>query len=145
MLLMGLREAIRGGAESYNLLSGFSYFKRHWQAEITPTVNVELYRPATIALAKAWLGDLKRRVMPSRAPSDAFNPARREVDEPEAAAGYDPPPELAPPAQRERFAELVAGVRALPDGEFLDADALAAVLPFEARRPPAAASGLAPS
>jgi len=65
--------------------------------------------------------------------------------EPEAAAGYDPPPELAPPAQRERFAELVAGVRALPDGEFLDADALAAVLPFEARRPPAAASGLAPS
>ena len=140
MLLMGLREAIRGGAESYNLLSGFSYFKRHWQAEITPTVNVELYRPATIAFAKAWLGDLKRRVTSPGTSSGAFNPARREVDAPGSAAD-ERPPVLASPGERARFTELVADVRSLPDCEFLDAAALAAVLPFEAGGSPAAAPG----
>ncbi len=129
MLLMGVREAIARGAESYNLMSSFSYYKRHWGADIRPTVNVEIFRPFSAVFAKAMLGDLKRRLFsPAAGPAD-FNAARRASDEEEPADRGGALPLLASDEERARMGDVVTAVRA-SGAEYLDGAALRAAMPL---------------
>ena len=129
MLLMGVREAIARGAQSYNLMSSFSYYKRRWGADIRPTVNVEIFRPFSTAFAKAMLGDLKRRVLTPTTGAADFNAARRGADEDEPAERGGELPPLASDEERARLSALVTSVRE-SGAEYLDAAALRAAMPL---------------
>jgi len=132
MLLLGMRQAIAGGFERFNLLSGFQYYKVRWLAQVAPTRIAQIYRVASLWWWRRLLGDLLRRAGGGgvKAAPAGFNPTRRGSS-PEA---LDAPAAQTSPAQRAQIAALIADVRA-GDAEFLSMPALAAVLPFETRRP----------
>lgn len=132
MLLMGMRQAIDGGCDSFNLMSGFGYYKARWLAQATPTRVGQIYRVGSLLYWRRVFGDMKRRLWPRRAAGEAqrFNPARREIETGEAGPRDRPP---ATPEAQARVVALIAQARA-GAGEFLSGDALAAVMPIDLRR-----------
>lgn len=126
-LLLGLREAIDGGYLCFNLLSGFAYYKTRWQATVTKTCSVQIFRTASPRFLQALLGGLRRTLRPTPADEADFNAARR-------AAASPPAPITGP--ERARLDTLLAelarlGVRAEGAGD------LARSLPFDLGRAPA--------
>ncbi len=136
ILWMGMRLAIEGGYEFFNLLWGFGYYKTRWLAQMSETQSLQIYRIGTPFYWRRVLGDVQRRWFRKAVTDEAalFNPARREVDKAEPAQADAASTQLASPAQRERYAALTAQVRR-GHGEFLLAAQLAAVMPFETQRP----------
>jgi len=135
MLLMGMRLAIEGRHDSFNLLRGSGYYKSRWLAQLTETRSLQIYRTGTPYFWRRALGDGWRRWFGKAGTlggNDRFNPARRGIARP-APGGAAPLPD-AQRQERERCAGLVARVRS-GHAEFLSASQLAAVLPFETRRP----------
>ena len=132
MLLMGMRQAIDGHCASFNLLSGFGYYKARWLAQATPTCVGQIYRVGSLLYWRRVFGDIKRRLRPPRSSDDAvrFNPARREVEARESDPLHRPP---RAPEEQSRVAALIAQARA-GQGEFLSGDELAAVMPIDLRR-----------
>ena len=82
VLIMGIHQALEGGFAFFNLLSGFSYYKLHWLAQITETRVGQIYRVGGILFWSRLLGDLKRYLLrtPARRIPVHFNPTRRVVD-----------------------------------------------------------------
>jgi hypothetical protein len=133
VLLMGLKQAIDARHATFNMLSGFGYYKSRWLAEVTETRIAQIYRVGGVLFWRRVLGDWKRRMFPARAAPAAaqFNPARRSSGEmPDGSGGAAA---LALPvadrAARERCAALIARIRG-GQGEFLSTAALAAAMPF---------------
>jgi hypothetical protein len=81
ILLLGVRHAIDRGYASFNLLSGFGYFKSRWLAQITPTRTIQLYRRGSLPYWRRRIGDAKRAASAHGkfAIGARFNPARRAV------------------------------------------------------------------
>jgi CelD/BcsL family acetyltransferase involved in cellulose biosynthesis len=77
-LLFGMREAIEGGYLCFNLLSGFSYYKTRWHAEVAKTQSVQVFRVGKPRFFRAVLGELRRSLLPPPEESADFNRARRE-------------------------------------------------------------------
>jgi hypothetical protein len=123
-LLFGLREAIEGGYLSLNLLSGFSYYKTRWRAQVTKTHAVQVFRAGSPRFFQALLGGLRRSVWsPARHAAD-FNLARRE--------SFAAPSQLAA-GERARIDELVVRLSRL--GVVAEGQTeLARLLPFGLRR-----------
>jgi len=122
MLMLGMREAIDGGALAFNLRSGFGYYKTRWGAEVRPTRSVQVYRRGSLPDWHRRLGDLRRRLGAALVPAPVFNPVRR------ASRGES----LAPaPAADEMAAwtAWAAQARSVP-GTSLAGEALRAVLPL---------------
>jgi len=82
MLLMGVRHAIVGRFASFNLLSGFGYYKHRWLARAVPTRAAQIYRIGRIPYWRRVLGDFRRAIARTRdAGNDLpFNRAKRERD-----------------------------------------------------------------
>ncbi len=122
-LLLGVRRGLEGGFTAYNLLSGFSYYKTRWLAELQPSQSVQLFRAGKAHFWKALLGDLKRRLLPP-APPATFNLVKRET----AELRHEPLPE----SERARIAALL---QAVPRDRsvWLCADELQRIMPFETR------------
>jgi len=135
ILLLGMRLAIGGGYEFFNLLRGFGYYKERWLAQMSETWSLQIYRIGTPYFWRRVLGDLQRRWFAAPANDDRlrFNPARRDIEQPRARNAGDSPALLASAAERERYTALIAEVRS-GRGEFLSAPALAAAMPFETQR-----------
>jgi len=131
MLLLGMRQAIQGGFGSFNLLSGFDYYKARWLAQASDTQIAQIYRVGTLPYWHRKLGDWKRVLFPGRAdPVRAlFNPLRRKVGRRQhAPAGLGKSPAITiQPAQRLQWIELISLVRRSA-GDSLSAAALATVL-----------------
>ena len=137
ILLMSMRQAIDGRYAFFNLLSGFGYYKVRWQAQMSETRNVQIYRIGTPFFWRRVVGDLKRRLFPVGAPQTAllFNPMRRDTLEHEE----EPTHEAAAPnaalstQERVRIAALITKVRN-GEGEFLSSTQLATLMPFDTQR-----------
>jgi len=78
VLLFGMREAIEGGYLCFNLLSGFSYYKTRWLAEVTKTHSVQIFRVGRPHFFRALLGEARRGLLPPLEERADFNPVRRE-------------------------------------------------------------------
>ncbi|MBI3544990.1 MAG: GNAT family N-acetyltransferase [Gammaproteobacteria bacterium] len=132
MLLMAVRQAIEGRFAFFNLLSGFSYYKLRWLAQMTETRIVQIYRKGSILFWRRVFGDWKRRhfsAKKAQAPV-LFNPTRRDVSG-EEATEVDNKIQLEVSAEeRRRIAELIHLVRQ-GEGEFLSAAELIAAMPFD--------------
>jgi hypothetical protein len=63
LFLMTMREALARRARAFNLLNNFPELKRRYNAAITGTAAVQVFRPGTPLWAKAHLGDLRRRLL----------------------------------------------------------------------------------
>lgn len=132
VLLMGMRLAIEGRYEFFNLLWGFGYYKARWLAQMSGTRSLQIYRVGTPFFRRRALGDLLRCLHPEQGSVSAlFNPARREVALPPTAELQPIPMPLASPQERERYGVLVARVRG-GDGEFLSSRQLASAVSFPA-------------
>ncbi len=130
ILLMGIRQAIDGGFEFFNLLSGFSYYKLRWLAQITETRIGQIYRIGGILFWHRVLGDWKRRLFAAPYTARAsFNPARRVAHQTETDTSADVPLQVSF-QERARIAALVAKIRQ-GQGEFLSAAQLIAAMPFD--------------
>lgn len=138
VLLLCMRQAIDGGYAFCNLLSGFGYYKERWQAQMTATRNVQIYRMGTAFFWRRVLGDCKRRLLPhiARHTPMFFNPTRRQVVEngDNELLNQTAPRLSLPPDERARLAALIDNVRQ-GRGEFLSSAQLAALMPFETQRP----------
>jgi hypothetical protein len=115
MLLMGIRQAIVLRIASFNLLSGFGYFKVRWLATMTETRNGQIYRVGRPPFWRRLVGDGLRwtlRVAAHRR-SVLFNPARRAARGSTSAAGVSDarPRALFSCDERTRLGALVAQVR----------------------------------
>ena len=79
MLLMGIRHAIERRAATFNLLSGFGYFKVRWLATMTEARAVQVYRTDTPPFWHRLVGDAIRWALraTARTVPSLFNPARR--------------------------------------------------------------------
>jgi CelD/BcsL family acetyltransferase involved in cellulose biosynthesis len=131
VLLLGMREAIEGCYLCFNLLSGFSYYKTRWQAEVTKTHSLQVYRMASPRFLRAALGGLRRALLPPRELAADFNPARRETAASASALSV---------RERDEVAGTVAELaRRGVVAERLEA--LARSLPFEVRRGAKVAEG----
>lgn len=135
ILLMGVRLAIEGGYEFFNLLRGFGYYKARWLAQMTETQSLQIYRIGTPFFWRRVLGDVRRRWFGNTDSNETAlsNPARLELEKAEPAHTDASLACLASPQERERYATLIAQVRG-GRGEFLSASALAAAMPFETQR-----------
>lgn len=139
MLLLGMRQAIVGRCDAFNLLSGFGYFKVRWLAQITPLRVAQIYRVGSLLYWRRVIGDFRRSVSTASLNESRvmFNPLRRRV----AIAGRAPTESAkgvrSPLAGSEqlRIAALVAEAR-VGQGEFLSPAALMAVMPPEVQRAP---------
>lgn len=132
-LLMGMRLAIEGKYEFFNLLRGSGYYKTRWLAQLVPTRSVQIYRAGSPFHWRRLLGDLARRLSaPWVADGAALsNPAHRALRGPGPLATE--PAAAISAAERRHYAQPVqAALRG--HGEFLSAEQLAAVLPFDSRR-----------
>ncbi len=136
VLLMGMRQAIDGRYDFFNLLSGFGYFKARWRAQMSVTRNAQIYRIGTPFFWRRLVGDLKRRVYPLAEGHHAWlsNPARRQVMEKGTeAADAAAPGARSTAGERQRVTALIA--RACQGrSEYLSSSGLAAVLPFTTGR-----------
>jgi CelD/BcsL family acetyltransferase involved in cellulose biosynthesis len=83
MLLMGVRQAIDQRCDFFNLLSGSSYYKVHWQAAVTRTRVVQIYRIGQLPFWRRLIGDGVRWTLHSPRPAapGRFNPLRRRARE----------------------------------------------------------------
>jgi hypothetical protein len=81
LMLLGMRRAIEGGYRCFNWLSGFSYYKTRWLADVVPTRSSQVYRVGKPHFWKAMGGNVKRRLLSEDEQSAAvdFNPTRRTV------------------------------------------------------------------
>jgi CelD/BcsL family acetyltransferase involved in cellulose biosynthesis len=81
ILLLGVRHAIDGGYTTFNLLSGYGYFKSRWLAVVTATRTVQLYRRGSASYWRRRIGDAKRAAFAhgKHVIGPRFNPARRAV------------------------------------------------------------------
>jgi CelD/BcsL family acetyltransferase involved in cellulose biosynthesis len=77
-LTLALRHAIESGHLCFNMLSGFSYYKTRWQAEVTPTHSFQVCKVGSARFLRAMLGELRRAIFPRPPESADYNPARRE-------------------------------------------------------------------
>jgi hypothetical protein len=133
LLLMGMRHAIGGGYASFNLLSGFGYYKTRWLADMTTTRCVQIYRIGSMLFWRRMLGDAYRRLA-------AYLPSRLQVRLPtgrvaEIDAQLERRSVLAPihsitVAERATAAELIGRAR-LGEHEWLTKKELIAALPFD--------------
>lgn len=132
---MGMRLAIEGGYQFFDLLWGFGYYKTRWLAEMSETRSLQIYRIDRPYFWRRALGDVRRRYLGGKADEDTtqFNPARQQREPTEHAEDLSPQQELADAGQRRRYAELRSQVCA-GEGEFLSSTALAATMPFETKR-----------
>ncbi|MCA1826894.1 MAG: GNAT family N-acetyltransferase [Myxococcales bacterium] len=124
VLLLGLREAIEGGYLTFNLLSGFGYYKARWAAEITPTEAVQIFRVGSARFLQALAGEMRRKLFAPAEPPPDFNLVRREATAAPAAVAA---------GERERMGALVgelARLGVVAAGQ----DALERTLPFSLRR-----------
>lgn len=137
---MGMRLAIEGGYQFFDLLWGFGYYKTRWLAQMSETRSLQIYRVDSPWFWRRVLGDLRRRCLGGGRDEDSSlaNPARHRHAPPEGGDSDAPLPELADAAQRQRYAELRQRVYG-GAGEFLSSVALAAAMPFDIRREPPAA------
>ena len=135
ILLMGVRLAIEGGYEFFNLLRGFGYYKERWLAQMTETQSLQIYRIGTPFFWRRVLGDVRRRWFGKTDSNETAlsNPARLELEKAEPAHTDASLARLASPQEREHYATLIAQVRG-GRGEFLSASALTAAMPFETQR-----------
>lgn len=137
ILMMGMRQAIEGRYAFFNLLSGFGYYKVRWQAQMTPTRNVQIYKIGSPFFWRRLLGDLKRSLFPASTQKGSvlFNPMRREVIEQDGEPAQEATsrPRLSFTDQ-EKIAALLAQIRKAP-GEFLSSTQLAGIMPFATQRP----------
>lgn len=135
ILLMGMRTAIEGGYEFFDLLSGFGYYKLRWLAHMRETQSLQIYRVGTPYFWRRELGDAKRRWFGKLTADDSSlsNPGRpahdpdKSQEEPDGYSGW------AAADESQRYAGLIARVRK-GHGEFLTSAQLAGVMPFETQR-----------
>lgn len=130
VLLMGVRLAIEGGYECFNLLRGAGYYKERWLADMSETRSLQIYRVTSPFFWRRAFGDARRhwfRKAEQGAPAP-FNPARRELGQAVVA-------DTADASERAQQATLLAQVLS-GHGEFLSAADLARVLPFATQRKP---------
>jgi CelD/BcsL family acetyltransferase involved in cellulose biosynthesis len=120
ILLVGMREAIEGRYLCFNLLSGFSYYKTRWQAELVPTQSLQVAQVPGPRFLRAMLGEAVRAIVPPRPPAVDHNPTRRE-----AAA-----PASAPSEHWHEVIQQLAGLGVALESN----EALARSMPFDARR-----------
>jgi hypothetical protein len=133
-LFLGVRLAIEGGFEFIDLLRGFGYYKSRWLAQGIDTRSMQIYRVGTPFHWRRRAGDaLRRWTHRSAQPDEAsFNQARRDALEhsDDRAAGMVE--SFSSSERNVRNAPLVAeALRGC--GEFLNAEQLARVLPFQTR------------
>lgn len=138
ILLMGIRAAITGRYEAFNLLSGFDYFKNRWLAEATETRSTQIYRRSSPLFWRRSAGDQIRRILDrvKKSPSMKSNPIRKEAMEPkELSMGSAPVPKTAITAEEQsRIASLLSEARR-GECQMLSAEELAAAMPFGMTRP----------
>ena len=115
MLLLGMRQAIDGGYAFFNLLSGFGYYKARWLAQATDTRAAQIYRVGTSSYWHRKIGDWRRAMLPAftKPVRALFNPMRRSTSQQQLARARPERPTAiaAQPAQRQRWATLIAAVR----------------------------------
>ncbi len=131
ILFLGVRAAIVGGYGCFSLLWGYGYYKSRWLAEMSETRSVQIYQLGSAHFLRRLLGDLDRSWR-GKAPAETptlSNPARDEVDKPEATLPDHASIRFASREEREGHAARVRQVRA-GRGEFLGALQLAALMPF---------------
>jgi hypothetical protein len=58
-----VRDAAARGARALNMLGNFAYHKAHWNARVTETAAVQVFRRFSLHHARAVAGDLKRRLV----------------------------------------------------------------------------------
>ena len=138
ILLMGIRLAIESGCKFFNLLRGFAYYKERWLAQMSETQSLQIYRIGTPYYWRRVLGDMRRYCLrPWRGQtvnvSALSNPVRCKISKAGPVDAAASPELLASPAERERYATLIARVRRAP-GECLSPPELAAAMPFETSR-----------
>lgn len=139
MMLFGMRLAIDGGFEFYDLLWGFDYYKSRWRARISETECVQIYRIDRPYFWRRVAGDWMRRWAPPNADGHAlFNSLRRSAGTTDIVL----PSGSSTEAARAGTGKLVAAVLG-GRGEFLTATQLAELLPFATKaagNPPASQS-----
>jgi hypothetical protein len=137
ILLLGVRQAITESCSVLDLLSGFGYYKHRWLAEMTPAREVQIYRIGSLPHCKRVLGDWRRAFTNRRKAlvPNAFNPARREVEE--HAQDDAESPLVLPSLSRQELQRIEGLIALIQDGrgEYLSSQALAAVMPFATTRP----------
>jgi hypothetical protein len=144
ILLLGVRLAIEGGFDFFDLLRGFGYYKSRWLAQSIATRSMQIYRVGSPLHWRRRVGDALRRWSGRGAANDeaCFNPARRAAHESaeDRAAGFVD--SIANPSRNTEHARLVAeALRGC--GEFLNAEQLARALPFPTQ--PKTSSGVSPT
>ena len=138
ILLLGVRQAILGRYRTFNLLSGFDYFKNRWLAQTTETRGVQIYRISSPFFWRRTLGDWMRSMLSlvKRQSPMLSNPDRKAVTpmegastDPAAASAIRPTPE-----QQCRIDELLEKARR-GRCQSLSAAELAVAMPFETTNP----------
>ncbi|MFO0585598.1 MAG: GNAT family N-acetyltransferase [Anaeromyxobacter sp.] len=127
--LLAFRHGIAQGLGSYNLQTGFSYYKSRWRGEVTPTFIAQVHRVPSLPWLKGRLGDLRRMIV-RRAGKQAHNEVKREADrQGQAEPGAPRPDRTGAAALAARtLAALAAGGVSF---ERLSGPALLAALPFQ--------------
>jgi len=75
--LVAIGAAIDRGQRAFNLLHGYSYYKRPWKGVGTETAAVQVFRVPSVPYLKAQAGDFKRRHWAAATSKEQFNPAKR--------------------------------------------------------------------
>lgn len=134
ILLLGIRAALLGGFEYFNLLRGHAHFKERWLAEVNETHSLQIYRVGTPFYWRRRLGDLGRRWLRrlQRARScgaSGASPLRHAMDAIEPLRMKDAWSARPATVEQDRCAALVAAAR---QGrvEVLTATQFAAAMPF---------------
>ncbi|MCK7593097.1 GNAT family N-acetyltransferase [Lysobacter sp. CAU 1642] len=140
ILLMGMRHAIEGGYQRFNLLRGFDYYKLRWLADMRGTQSLQIYRRVSPFHWRRILGDTRRRWAerwfgPADTGQARMNPVRHTRLGIEKVSCDSACVQLAYRTHRERFAALVCGARG-GGGELLSAAQLDEALPFATSRRP---------
>lgn len=137
--LMAIRHGIMLGLRSYNMQSGYGYYKERWGGTSTPTWAVQVYRVPSLPHLKSLLGALKRKVIRPRRERVLANELKRA-----AGPGARPPTGVVP----DRTNESALATRILKDlaqsgvpFERLAAQGLAEVLPFDVKQKMAQGGG----
>lgn len=135
VLLMGMRLAIEGGYEFFDLLSGFGYYKLRWLAQMSETQSLQIYRVGTPFFWRRELGDAKRRWFGKDVADEPSlsNPARHSHDQDTPEVASHDFSKWARPEDLQCYAALIAHAR-VGSCEFLTSAQLAAVMPFETQR-----------
>jgi hypothetical protein len=138
ILLMGMRLAIEGGYEFFNLLQGFGYYKARWLAQMTGTQSLQIFRIGSPFYWRRVLGDAKRRWF-GTAPVDEVplsNPSRRAAAGARVTDVIESRAQVAISGEHARFAAVIARTKR-GRGEFLSSQQLVAALPFATTAAPA--------